>query len=90
MKRFVVISSQGAIGKEDGTNGDPNHARGLSEDRKPWVSDLVSDGASLLEAVEAVKPTCLLGLAAQPNVFTEEVVRRTAEFVRCANHRAHV
>eukprot|EP00949_MAST-11_sp_MAST-11-sp1_P003351 g3351.t1 len=79
MKRFVVISSQGAIGKEDGTNGDPNHARGLSEDRKPWVSDLVSDGASLLEAVEAVKPTCLLGLAAQPNVFTEEVVRRTAE-----------
>ena len=73
MKRFVVVSSQGAIGRADGVNGDPNHARGLSEDRVPWVSDLVSDGASLLEVVEATQPTCLLGLAAQPDIFTEEV-----------------
>ena len=74
MERFVVISSQGAIGRADGVNGDPNHKRGLSEDRVPWVSNLVSDGASLLEVVEATKPTCLLGLAAQPDVFTEEIV----------------
>ena len=79
MERFVVISSQGAIGRADGVNGDPNHKRGLSEDRVPWVSNLVSDGASLLEVVEATKPTCLLGLAAQPDVFTEEIVRRTGE-----------
>ena len=45
----------------------------------PWVSNLVGDGASLLEVVEATKPTCLLGLAAQPGVFTEEIVARTGE-----------
>lgn len=79
MSRFIVCSSQGVIGRADGKNGDPNHARGLSSDRVPWVNESISDGASMLEAVEHLKPTCLLGLAAMPDVFTEEVVRRTGE-----------
>src|SRR4051794_1494120 len=29
MNRFVVCSSKGAIGREDGKYGDPNHKRGL-------------------------------------------------------------
>ena len=27
MERFIVVSSQGVIGRADGTNGDPNHTR---------------------------------------------------------------
>lgn len=34
MQRFVVVTSKGTLGAPDGTHGDPNHARGLSEDRK--------------------------------------------------------
>lgn len=36
--RFVVVSSQGVIGRADGANGDPNHKRGLSEDRVPFAT----------------------------------------------------
>ena len=69
---------QGVLGKSDGSNGDPNHKRGLSEDRVPWVTDSISDGTSLLDAVKAHKPTCLLGLSTVPGTFSEEVVRETA------------
>ncbi|KAJ8607738.1 hypothetical protein CTAYLR_008595 [Chrysophaeum taylorii] len=76
MARFVVCTSQGALGKPDGSHGDPNATRGLSDDRKPWVNPLVSDGASMLEAITAFRPTCLLGLAAQPGgLFTEEMIK---------------
>ena len=76
MRRFVIATSQGAIGAPDGAHGDPNHKRGLSDDRVPWVNHAVSDGASLLDVVQQFKPTCLLGLAAQPaGLFTEELVR---------------
>ena len=36
MKRFVICTSVGAIGKADGTHGDPNSSRGLSEERAEW------------------------------------------------------
>jgi len=76
MSRFVVCSSVGAIGRPDGTNGDPNHKRGLNEDRAPWVNQGVADGTSMLDVVKEFQPTCLLGLAAQPaGLFTEDLVR---------------
>jgi len=76
MARFVVCSSVGAIGKPDGTHGDPNHKRGLSSDRAPWVHPTIADGTSMLDVVKTFKPTCLLGLAAQPaGLFSEELVR---------------
>jgi len=80
MERFVIATSQGAIGKADGAHGDPNHTRGLSDDRVPWVNSSVSDGASLLDVVKQFQPSCLLGLAAQPaGLFTEELVREMAD-----------
>ena len=76
MARFVVCSSVGAIGKPDGSHGDPHHKRGLSSDRAPWVHPTIADGTSMLDVVKTFQPTCLLGLAAQPaGLFSEELVR---------------
>ena len=73
-------ASQGAIGKPDGTYGDPNHKRGLNADRAPWQNNAISDGMPMEEVVRTFEPTCLLGLAAQPaGLFTEEMVRHMAK-----------
>ena len=85
MGRFVIVTSQGAIGRADGAHGDPNHARGLGEDRRPWVNDAVSDGASLLDAVKESGANCLLGLSTIPGIFNEEVVKACL-----ANHPAPI
>ena len=76
MKRFVVVTSLGAIGNPDGKHKDPNHSRGLTEERRGWLNNSVSDGADMLEVVNQFKPTCLLGLSTQPNVFTEPMIRQ--------------
>jgi len=88
--RFVVCTSQGALGRQAaGTAspkafGDPNHKRGLSEERRAWVNESIVDGTPMLEAVAEFKPTCLLGLAAQPGgLFSEAIVRTMAE--HCAS-----
>ena len=39
MSNFVICSSQGAIGANDKVHGSPNYARGLQEERVPWVSE---------------------------------------------------
>lgn len=75
MSRFVIVTSQGAIGSKDGAHGDPNHARGLQGDRAAWLNPRVSDGASLLEAVRAHGANCLLGLSTQAGIFTEAAVK---------------
>ena len=48
MSRFTVMTVNGALGKADGTHGDPNHQEGLTDLVMPWVSDAVSDGTSLV------------------------------------------
>jgi len=46
-----------------------------------WVNEAVSDGTSLVEVVKQFKPTCLLGLAAQPaGLFTEEMVSSMVDY----------
>jgi len=81
MKRFVVCTSVGAIGKADGKFGDPNAKRGLNEERAMWLNEVVSDGMSMEEVVSTFKPTCLLGLAAQPaGLFTETMVRNMVAY----------
>lgn len=75
-KRFVLFSSKGAIGAADGKYGNPNHASGLHEDNGlHWINDKVSDGSSMLEVAKSFGANVLLGLSAQPNIFTEEIVR---------------
>lgn len=79
--RFVVCTSVGALGSTGGPNGDPNHERGFSDERKAWVNEKVADGTSMLDVVKEFKPTVLLGLAAQDGgLFTEELVRATTEY----------
>lgn len=78
MQSFVICTSQGALGANDDAHGSPNYKRGLQDERVPWVNNSVSDGASLLEVVKRTRPTVLLGLSAQPDVFTEEIVRTMA------------
>lgn len=74
--RFVICTSQGALGAADGKYGNPNANRGISSERQPWVNAKVSDGASMLNIIESFQPTCLLGLAAQPGgLFTEDMIR---------------
>eukprot|EP00617_Octactis_speculum_P026981 CAMPEP_0185748876 /NCGR_PEP_ID=MMETSP1174-20130828/7596_1 /TAXON_ID=35687 /ORGANISM="Dictyocha speculum, Strain CCMP1381" /LENGTH=615 /DNA_ID=CAMNT_0028424755 /DNA_START=6 /DNA_END=1853 /DNA_ORIENTATION=+ len=81
MSRFVIITSQGALGKADGAHGDPNHSRGLGAERLPWVNEGVSDGADMLDAVKEHGANCLLGLSTVPGIFTKDVVQACA-----ANH----
>ena len=81
MKRFVICTSVGAIGSPDGKHGDPNYKRGLSEERAAWLNPAVSDGLPMDEVVQQFKPTCLLGLAAQPaGLFTEGMVRSMVDY----------
>jgi len=80
MSRFVVCTSIGAIGATGGEYGDPNHKRGLSADRAPWINNAVPDGMPMADVVRHFKPSCLLGLAAQPaGLFTEEMCREMAK-----------
>jgi len=81
MSRFVICTSVGAIGRADGVHNDPNARRGLSEERAAWVNTAVSDGTSLEDTVKQFKPTCLLGLAAQPGgLFTEGMVKSMLDY----------
>jgi malate dehydrogenase (oxaloacetate-decarboxylating) len=85
MSRFAIVTSVGVLGKPDGTNSDPNHKRGLSSDRVPWVNQAISDGTSMVDAVKQHNANCLLGLSTIPGIFTEEVVKATH-----ANHPAPI
>eukprot|EP00041_Stephanoeca_diplocostata_P029192 m.855977 g.855977 ORF g.855977 m.855977 type:complete len:478 (-) comp23510_c0_seq39:59-1492(-) len=77
--QFVVVSSLGAIGRPDNVYGNPNHARGLSEERTLWQNDDVSDGAPMEDIMDVYKPNCLLGLSTQGGIFTKEVITEMAK-----------
>jgi malate dehydrogenase (oxaloacetate-decarboxylating)(NADP+) len=82
--RFVICTHLGAIGSPagqggGGAHGDPHFPEmDADEDRRPWCNATVQDGTSLLETVRSFRPDCLLGLAAAPAIFTEEIVRAMA------------
>jgi malate dehydrogenase (oxaloacetate-decarboxylating)(NADP+) len=79
MKRFVVTTSTGALGKVDGKHGDPNVARKkINSLTSPWVNEAVSDGTRIADIIMEFKPTVLLGLSTVKDTFTEEVVRNMA------------
>jgi malate dehydrogenase (oxaloacetate-decarboxylating)(NADP+) len=74
MSRFTVMTVNGALGKADGTHGDPNHQEGLTDLVMPWVSDAVSDGTSLVDTIKEFQPSVLLGLSTAKGIFNQEVL----------------
>lgn len=78
LKKFVILTKHGAIGKPDNSNGNPNFATnisGLTDRELSWQNDAVSDGSSLLDVLKTFKPDVLLGLSAAGKIFTEDVIR---------------
>jgi malic enzyme len=76
-KRFVICNANGALGSKGGGFGDPNYTQGQVVDPtfSSWMSDSVEDGTPMLDVVKSFKPTVLLGLSAQPKIFTESLIR---------------
>ncbi len=79
--RFVVCSVHGAIGKYDGQFNNP-HSQGsnLSNEMKDWTNPIVSDGTPMLDVIQKFQPHVLLGLTAQPQIFTEPMIREMASY----------
>eukprot|EP00606_Chrysophyceae_sp_TOSAG23-5_P001205 GSChrysophyteH2.ASY1.ANO1.841.1 assembled CDS len=79
MRRFVVTTSTGALGKHDGKHGDPNVKRNkISSLTKPWINETVSDGTRVADIITEFKPNVLLGLSTVKDTFDEEIIRNMA------------
>jgi len=79
MQRFVVTTSTGALGKQDGKHGDPNVTRKkINSLTSPWINEAVSDGTRIADIITDFKPNVLLGLSTVKDTFTEEIVRNMA------------
>lgn len=66
--KIWLIDSQGLLTSK----------RSESEAKKPFLKN-VKDSKNLLEIIDIVKPTCLIGVAAVPGAFNQPVLRRMAE-----------
>ena len=51
---------------------------GISEPKEPFAHEH-APVKDLMEIIKDIKPTCLIGAAAIPNVFTEDVIKEMAE-----------
>lgn len=68
LKHCCLFDSKGLVTK---TRTD------LVEHKKPFAAD-AADTKSFLEAVKALKPTAIIGVAGQPQTFTKEVLEEMA------------
>ncbi|KAL0214749.1 hypothetical protein P9112_006933 [Eukaryota sp. TZLM1-RC] len=67
-RKFYLIDSEGLVTKS-------RQGRPLAVHKVPYAHESVpQECKSLMETVKMVKPTMLVGLGAQPRVFTQEVV----------------
>lgn len=69
-QRCWFVDSKGLVVKE---------RSGLSEHKKEYAHDH-PPAADLLSAVEALKPTAIIGVSGQPGTFTAEVLKAMAQF----------
>jgi malate dehydrogenase (oxaloacetate-decarboxylating)(NADP+) len=70
-KKFWFFDTKGLVTT---TRGDT-----LQSHKIPWArTDAKKELATLLEVIQEVKPTALIGLAGQARVFTEEIVKELA------------
>lgn len=74
--RFVVCTAEGAVGVAVSGGKTTQHAHSPTA---AWVNSSVSDGATLLQAMQTFKPNVLLGLSAQGGIFTEELITEMAK-----------
>jgi len=82
---FAVCTNKGVIGVLDGKFNDPNSPANndtINHTHADWRSNSLSDGMSLLEAIETFKPTVLLGLSTAGGIFNKEVVQAMAKHNR--------
>ncbi len=70
--RCCFVDSQGLVVKN-------RPGRPLAHHKIPYAHDRAFV-ATLAEAVDALKPTALIGVSGTPRTFTEQIVRRMAEF----------
>lgn len=70
LKRIWLRDSKGLVVK-DRPDG------GISEPKEPFAHEH-GPMTDLMEIIEDIKPTCLIGAAAIPNVFTPEVIKTMA------------
>lgn len=71
-ERVFLVDSRGLIVKDRSTGG-------INDEKAPYAHDFPEVKGDLLAAVQALKPTALIGVAAQPQVFTKEVCETMAE-----------
>jgi malate dehydrogenase (oxaloacetate-decarboxylating) len=77
--RIFVVDREGLL--HDGMTGLSAFQAPLAQPRtalSSWVASGPDGSFSLLDVAKQVRPTILLGVSAQPNLFTEEVVRAMA------------
>ncbi|KAJ3273193.1 hypothetical protein HDV01_004695 [Terramyces sp. JEL0728] len=73
-ERFYLVDNLGLIGRER-----PHQT--VTNLQVPYQRKDLKDGMSLLEVVEKVKPTVLLGLSGCGGIFTKEVIEEMAAHV---------
>eukprot|EP00010_Vexillifera_abyssalis_P006315 CAMPEP_0201546096 /NCGR_PEP_ID=MMETSP0173_2-20130828/2479_1 /ASSEMBLY_ACC=CAM_ASM_000268 /TAXON_ID=218659 /ORGANISM="Vexillifera sp., Strain DIVA3 564/2" /LENGTH=531 /DNA_ID=CAMNT_0047954685 /DNA_START=127 /DNA_END=1722 /DNA_ORIENTATION=+ len=66
------VDSRGLVCKE-------RKGKSLSEHKLPYAHD-VAFQPNLIEAVRALRPTAIIGVSAQPQTFTQEVIKTMCEF----------
>ena len=71
-KKIFMRDSRGLIVKGRSSGGISRHKEVFAQEH--------AEMTDLGEIVKAVKPTVLIGAAAQPNVFTEEIVKDMCSF----------
>jgi malate dehydrogenase (oxaloacetate-decarboxylating) len=78
--RFFMVARPGLL--HDGMSGlSPAQQKLVQplEHVREWAGDAAA-GISLLEVVQQAKPTILVGVSAQPGMFTEEIVKTMAAY----------
>jgi len=79
--RCWFVDSEGLVVKNRATaangNGSAN-GKPLASHKLPYAHDH-APLATLAEAVDALKPTALIGVSGMPKTFTEQIIRRMAE-----------
>ncbi len=77
---FYIIDIGGLIHTElHGMDPDQKRFAREYEELKDWKKSS-QDKVTLLDVVKNAKPTVLIGVSAQPNLFTEDVVREMASY----------